>query len=98
EKLVGFGRPTQPFQQQCPDVTHDLVVMAKAELTGEVADRRCTGFPGDAVERRTRKIKVKRMKRLVDDKTRIAPEVVQICCTGFDIRLHDALAVIPKLA
>jgi hypothetical protein len=40
EKLVGLARPTQGFQQHCPDMTHDLVVVAGAELTGEVANGR----------------------------------------------------------
>lgn len=98
EKLVGFGRSTEPLQQQRSDMTHDLVIMSDAELAGEVANRRRPGFLGDAVERRTRQIEVERMKRLVDDETRIAPEIIQICRTRFDIRLPDALAVIPELA
>src|SRR5262245_11461535 len=36
EKLVDLGRPTQPLQQGRAEMRHDLVLMADAELTGEL--------------------------------------------------------------
>ena len=98
EKLVGLGRPTQRLQERRADMTDDRVVMADAELAGELTDARCAGLLGDAVERRARKIEEDGVERLVDHEARIALQVVQICCAGADIRLDDALAVFPELA
>src|SRR5882724_10829863 len=52
EKLVGLVRPTQPFLQRRADMTDDRVVMAGAELTGELTDARRAGLLSEAVERR----------------------------------------------
>jgi len=43
EKLVGLVRPTQPFLQRRADMTDDHIVMANAELTGELTDARRAG-------------------------------------------------------
>src|SRR3954447_24278749 len=77
-------------------MTDDRVVMADAELTGELTDARRAGLLSEAVERRARQIKKERVERLVDHIARIVLEIVQICCARRDIRLHHALAVLPE--
>ena len=79
-------------------MTNDRVVMADAELTGELTDARRAGLFSDTVERRARHIEKQGVERLVDHVARIALEVVQICCARPDIRLHDALAALPEFA
>ena len=72
--------------------------MAEAELTVELINTRCAGLLSDAVERRSRKIEMQGVVRLLDDVARIVLEIVQIRRARLDIRLQNALATLPELA
>src|SRR6202040_2707852 len=98
EKLIGLVPPTQRLLQRRADMTDDRVVMADAELTGDLTNAQRAGLFSEAVERRARKIEKEGVEWLVDHVARIALEVVQICCARSNIRLHDALAALPELA